>query len=178
MPALQDKSIKTEMPGEQPNTLPGEIPALPAKKVDGQSDEVLLAIQNLAATGGSSNGTKVMKVKSKNGKVKSKGKKGTGKDKKGTGKGKKGTGKSGASKTGDGKKRKFNIPFPGKPKKGVPPIEFGQYRIYTDANKFAWRVKRVGLKNDKAFPMGDDPKATWDKMADLLSEGKIGMGWK
>ena len=155
MPALQDKSIKTEMPGEQPI----------AKKVDGQSDEVLLAIQNLAATAGSSN------VKSKNGKVKSKGKKGTGK-------GKKGTGKSGASKTGDGKKRKFNIPFPGKPKKGVPPMEFGQYRIYTDANKFAWRVKRVGLKKDKAFPMGDDPKATWDKMADLLSEGKIGMGWK
>jgi len=178
LPALQDK-IKTEMPGEQPI----------AKKVDGQSDEVLLAIQNLAATAGSSNGTKVMKVKRKNGKVMKvmkvkgkkgtgKGKKGTGKGKKGTGKGKKGTGKSGASKTGDGKKRKFNIPFPGKPKKGVPPMEFGQYRIYTDANKLAWRVRRVGLKKDKAFPMGDDPKATWDKMADLLSEGKIGMGWK
>ena len=117
MPALQDK-IETEMPGEQPT----------AKKVDGQSDEVLLAIQNLADTaGGGSNGTKLMKVKRRNGKVmkvmKVKGKKGTGK-------GKKGTGKSGASKTGDGKskpggsKRKFNIPFPGQPKKGVPPIEF------------------------------------------------------
>ena len=90
----------------------------------------------------------------------------------------KGKGKDKDNTASTGVKRKFNIPFPGKPKKWVEVQEFGKYKIYTDMKKKAWRVMVVGHKNDKSYGWQTDAKAAWEQMASDLSNGSIGVNWK
>ena len=44
-----------------------------------------------------------------------------------------------------------SLPYPGIPTKKCIPIEFKQFRIYTDMTSGGWRVKRMGEKTDKKF---------------------------
>ena len=136
-----------------------------ANKVGENSDDILHSIQQLAH-----------KAKGKaKAKAKGKAKAKAAQSKAGTSKGK---GKDKDNTASTGVKRKFNIAFPGKPKKWVEVQEFGKYKIYTDMKKKAWRVMVVGHKNDKSYGWQTDAKAAWEQMASDLSNGSIGVNWK
>ncbi|CAK0905023.1 unnamed protein product [Prorocentrum cordatum] len=53
------------------------------------------------------------------------------------------------------------FPFPGIPKAPMEPVRAGNYAIYTDRTKRAWRVKENNVRTDKAFGWGVDCEGSW-----------------
>ena len=70
---------------------------------------------------------------------------------------------------GGGKKKRFDAPFPGKPRNNPGKLEWGEFRIYTDVNQGKWRVLKVGQRADKAFSFADDAKAAWQNLGAYIS---------
>ena len=74
-----------------------------------------------------------------------------------------------ASKPGTSKKKLVaGMKFPGKPLKPADPIIVGKYKLYTDINMQAWRVKKIGERVDKACSWKVDPAAAWEKVLKIL----------
>ena len=62
-------------------------------------------------------------------------------------------------------------PYPGQPKKRVPPVHVKDFALYTDMRMRAWRLKRHGEKRDKAFSFRKDPKDAWNKLCKVIRTG-------
>ena len=62
-------------------------------------------------------------------------------------------------------------PYPGQPKKRVPPVHVKDFALYTDMRMRAWRLKRHGEKRDKAFGFRKDPEDAWNKLRKVIRTG-------
>ena len=64
------------------------------------------------------------------------------------------------------------MPFPGKPKnnKPVPPMEYKEFKVYTDSKGGIWRVKQKGERKDRAANYKTDAKQGWEKVLSILAE--------
>ena len=64
------------------------------------------------------------------------------------------------------------MPFPGKPKadKARVPMEYKEFRVYTDLGMGAWRVRQIGKRKNEAARNKVDPKQGWEKVFGLLAQ--------
>ena len=60
------------------------------------------------------------------------------------------------------------LPFPGVPKKAVLPLEYNNWRIYTDINMGTWRCKRIGERKDKTASYKVDAAEAWEKVCAII----------
>ena len=61
------------------------------------------------------------------------------------------------------------LAFPGVPKRPVLPMEYKQWRIYSDVNQEMWRCKRVGERKDKSCSWRSNPQAAWEKVNAIIT---------
>ena len=71
-----------------------------------------------------------------------------------------------AMKTGPGE---CVLAFPGVPKRPILPMEYKNWRIYSDVNQQVWRCKRVGERHDKSCSWKSDPKAAWARVNGIIT---------
>ena len=60
------------------------------------------------------------------------------------------------------------LPFPGVPKKSVLPLEYKNWRIYTDIKMGSWRCKRIGERKDKNASYKVDAATAWEKVCAII----------
>jgi hypothetical protein len=56
------------------------------------------------------------------------------------------------------------LPYPGNPKKKMPPMELGSFKVYTDINRKGWRSLKKGERVDKFFSWVVDGKEAWSRL--------------
>eukprot|EP00959_Pyramimonas_sp_CCMP1952_P149165 3121073-Pyramimonas_sp.AAC.1 len=69
-----------------------------------------------------------------------------------------------------GGKNKLALPYPGVPKVAKPPVEYRQWRVYTDTKKQAWRAKEVGVREDFCKSWKSDPHAAWAAINEIIQQ--------
>ena len=76
------------------------------------------------------------------------------------------TGKAAVKKVAEKPEPRKNskLPFPGVPKKSMPAQSVGNFQIYTDVKKHAWRVKELGVREDTCCSWKRDPQMGWNKV--------------
>ena len=57
--------------------------------------------------------------------------------------------------------------FPGKPKAGAEPVEYGKFRICTDMASLVYRIKTPG-SGDRCTNFKQDPKGAWKQVCEFV----------
>ncbi|CAK0795909.1 unnamed protein product [Prorocentrum cordatum] len=60
--------------------------------------------------------------------------------------------------------------FPGVPKRKTEATWIGDYRVYSDVTKQAWRVRKPGHRHDASFSWKADPRKAWSSLVEFTTE--------
>ena len=84
----------------------------------------------------------------------------------------KGKGAAPPAQKGKGAAARAATSFPGVPKRKTEPTWLGDYKVYSDITKQAWRVRKPdsGSRTDTAFSWKVDPRQAWTNLVNFTTE--------
>ncbi|CAK0850296.1 unnamed protein product [Prorocentrum cordatum] len=69
-----------------------------------------------------------------------------------------------------GAARRAATSFPGVPKRKTEATWIGDYRVYSDVTKQAWRARKPGHRHDASFSWKADPRKAWSSLVEFTTE--------